>query len=304
MGYRPALGVRPIHGRPIITTPNRVYSSSRSSPAPPIGSWVDRGTTAGLPARALKRRNISAQGKRSAALGYGGPGTEALKGRNNRDGPRWSFCRALSGLGGSPSFVPGRRLAARPPRLPWADMSRPFGAEPGSESAPRSSPAPPIGSWVDRGTTAGLPARALKGRNISAQGKRSAALGYGGPGTEALKGRNNRDGHAGHSVAPFQGLAGRPHLSQGDAWRLGRRACPGLICHAPSGLSPGANLLHDPRGPQWGGRFVRGGKSADHSTSDRDQRLPWSCRRHGRRGNSRSPDESVRRPFVNDRGLL
>ena len=90
---------------------------------------------------APKGRNISAQGKRSAALGSGEHESLALKGRNSRPGVK---CHnegqesiaglvppgiALSGLPSINNQTQGGAWRLTPPRLPWADMLRPFGAE-------------------------------------------------------------------------------------------------------------------------------------------------------------------------------
>jgi hypothetical protein len=66
-----------------------------------------------------------------------GPAGEASA---NRERPFIESRDDSGTIAGLPAaFLPGRRLAATPPRLPWADTLRPFRAEPMSESVPLST---------------------------------------------------------------------------------------------------------------------------------------------------------------------
>ena len=79
--------------------------------------------------------DISAQGKRSAALGMRRHKSEALKGRNNRNVPKAEIpgqqplVSPFQGLSPDEQRPQGGVWRLTPPHLPWADMSRPFGAE-------------------------------------------------------------------------------------------------------------------------------------------------------------------------------
>jgi hypothetical protein len=86
--------------------------------------------------------HISAQGKRSVALGGGSHRSKALKGRSNRPGGNCRnplvknltgacarLCRPFRAFLGNHHKTQGDASRLTPLRLPWADMSRPFGAE-------------------------------------------------------------------------------------------------------------------------------------------------------------------------------
>jgi hypothetical protein len=79
--------------------------------------------------------DISAQGKRSVALGVWRHKSEALKGRNNRNVPKAAIRGQQPLVSPFQGFSPdeqrpqGDVWRLTPPHLPWAGMSRPFGAE-------------------------------------------------------------------------------------------------------------------------------------------------------------------------------
>ena len=91
---------------------------------------------------ALKGRDISARGKRGAAPGSEENESQALKGRNSPPGiqrhnegqclPEGTACIALSGRLSINNETQGGAWRLTPPRLPWADMLRPFRAEQGA----------------------------------------------------------------------------------------------------------------------------------------------------------------------------
>ena len=80
--------------------------------------------------RALKARNRSAQGAGRASgrsPGFSRPKSKALKGRH-RSGSL-EACAALTGLEPGLAPIPGFRIPLSRDPPPWADLSRPCGAE-------------------------------------------------------------------------------------------------------------------------------------------------------------------------------
>ena len=131
----------------------RFYSSTRA------GKWVEPDEV-GKEARqsfeerpfprtlwsgAPKGRDISAQGKRSAALGVRPHESQALKGRNNRNVPTVAIfgqeplVPPFQGFPLTNNDTQGGAWRLTPPRLPWADMLRPFGARSSRLFGARSS---------------------------------------------------------------------------------------------------------------------------------------------------------------------
>jgi hypothetical protein len=198
----------------------------------------------------------TAQGKRSATLGTAAPRISTLKGLDTTVDER-RFVEPLPGSETKSPPDPGWRGAAR--RLPWAVGSNPFGVP---KRGPHPVPLPPHPT-LPSGEGATAPPRPLavsarkkgrgtaakpptpKGSHTTAQGKRSATLGYAVPRISTLKGLHKSVGVPGF-VEPFQGSESKRTPDPG--WRGATRRLPWAVGSNPFGVPRNRRYLRQDEG--------------------------------------------------------